>query len=107
MAMQHAVCGSPINLNSYGGEKTAAIVKQGHFEVLRVVLEPGKSMPAHKVDGPITVQCLSGTCTFMVEETPQSLVPGSWLFLEGGVMHSLDSTERCILLLTIVFAPSS
>ncbi|MCY4092414.1 MAG: hypothetical protein OXF62_16475 [Caldilineaceae bacterium] len=39
----------------------------------------------------------------IVEDEPRAFEPGSWLYLEGGAMHSLEAEERCALLVTIVF----
>ncbi len=103
MALEHATPGSVIDLKTFGEQRTTAVVKQPEFEVLRVVVKPEKPFPEHKVDGPITVQCLSGSCTFFVEDEPNPLTPGSWLFLSGGTLHTLESQEECVLLVTILF----
>ncbi len=104
MAHEHIKPGVVIDLMSFGESRSTALVKQKEFEVIRLVVEPGKPIPAHQVNGPITVQCLSGTCTFFVGDQPQTLVPGSWLYLSGGTSHALESTEQAILLVTILFS---
>lgn len=103
MAHAHAAPGEVIDLNVFGATKSTAVVKEESFEVIRIVVESGKPIPPHKVDGPITVQCLSGTCTFFVGEEPRTLTPGSWLFLAGGTKHALESESTAILLVTILF----
>ena len=103
MAVEHAKPGIVIDLSTFGETKTTAIVKEKEFEAIRLYLRPGKKLPPHKVDGPITVHCLSGSCTFFVEDEPRQLVPGSWLYLEGGKMHSLEAEEECTVLVTILF----
>ena len=103
MADEHATPGRVIDLNRFGESVSTALVKEAAFEVIRIVLEPGKPIPAHKVDGPITVQCLSGRCTFFVEQQPRELVPGSWLYLRGGTMHALEADETSTVLVTILF----
>ena len=104
MAVEHAEPGTVIDLNSFGGTASTAVVKEKEFEAIRVYLSPGKKIPPHKVDGPITVHCLSGRCTFFVGDEPRELVPGSWLYLEGGAMHALETEEACAVLVTILFA---
>jgi len=106
MAQEHAEPGVVIDLNTFGERQSTAVVKEEKFEAIRIYLDPGRKIPPHKVDGPITVQCLSGKCTFYVEDEPRKLEPGSWLYLEGGAMHSLEAEERCALLVTIVFGVS-
>ena len=103
MAIEHAEHGKVIDLNTFGGTASTAVVKEKEFEAIRVYLGPGKKIPPHKVDGPITVHCLSGHCTFFVEDEPRALCPGSWLFLEGGTMHALEAEEECAVLVTILF----
>ncbi len=107
MAIQHASAGEVVDLGTFGGDRTVAVVKEQAFEVMRVVVAPGKPFPPHKVDGPITVQCLSGRCTFSVGDKPLEMSAGSWLHLAGGAMHSLESKEGAVMLVTIMFAPKS
>ena len=103
MAHEHAEPGVVIDLKSFGETQSTAVVKEEKFEAIRVYLDPGRKIPPHKVDGPITVHCLSGKCTFYVEEQPRALEPGCWLYLEGGAVHSLEAEESCALLVTIIF----
>ena len=103
MAIEHAVPGKVIDLTTFGETKSTALVKEEKFEAIRLYLDPGKKIPPHRVDGPITVHCLSGRCTFFVEDGPRALVAGSWLYLEGGTMHSLEAEEESTVLVTILF----
>ncbi|QDS97573.1 cupin domain-containing protein [Adhaeretor mobilis] len=103
MAHEHAQPGVVLDLNTFGGSTSTAVVKEKNFEVIRIVVEAGKPIPPHKVEGPITVQCLSGRCTFFVGEEPRELVSGSWLYLTGGTIHALESEENAILLVSILF----
>lgn len=102
MAHEHAVAGRVVDLKSFGGETTAAVVKENAFEVIRLVVAAGKPIPRHQVDGPITVQCLSGRCTFYVGDEPRRLEEGSWLYLGGGTPHALESEETAVVLVTIL-----
>ena len=103
MAHEHAKPGEVIDLNVFGETVSTSLVKEEKFEVIRLFVEPGKSIPPHKADGPVTVQCLSGKCTFFVGDQPRELEPGSWLYMAGGTMHALESDETAILLVTILF----
>jgi quercetin dioxygenase-like cupin family protein len=106
VAQEHAEPGIVIDLNTFGEMASTAVVKEKEFEAIRIYLSPGKKIPPHKVDGPITVHCLSGKCTFFVKDEPRSLAPGFWLYLEGGTMHSLQAEEECTVLVTILFDKS-
>ena len=103
MAHEHAKPGTVIDLNIFGENKSAALVKETKFEVMRMIVEAGKSIPPHKTNGPITVQCLRGKCKFFVGEEPRELVPGCWLYLAGGTMHAIEADETTVLLVTILF----
>lgn len=103
MAIKHLQHGQVLDLNTFHAAGSAALVKTQAFEVIRVVVKAGKSLPSHKVDGPITVQCLSGQCDFLVGEDSHQLSPGKWLYLNGGTMHAVEATESTTLLVTILF----
>jgi len=106
MALQHAVSGEPVEVlpaaNAAGERQTVALFKTHELEVMRLVLPKGKSMPAHKVAGDITVQCLQGSIRFNSEGNAKVLVAGELLYLEGGVVHSLTAIEDACALLHIV-----
>ena len=106
MAIQHAISGQPVSVlpcvNMPGDRQTVAIFKTGELEVIRLVLPKGKSMPAHKVAGDITVQCLAGSIAFDSDGTSQTLAAGEMLYLSGGVVHSLTGIEDACALLHIV-----
>ncbi len=106
MAIQHAVSGEPVCVlppaSSPGDRQTVALFKTSGLEVMRVVLPKGKSMPAHKVAGDITVQCLEGSIRFNSDGNDQVLAAGEMLYLDGGVTHSLTGIEDACALVHIV-----
>jgi len=107
MAIEHAALGEVICLETFGPQNTdthtVALVKTNHFEAIRLFTRAGSTVPPHKVDGPITVQCLRGEATFFVDTEPREMSPGTWLHIEGGKVHSIEAKTDCVLLLTIVF----
>ncbi|MCA9102622.1 MAG: cupin domain-containing protein [Planctomycetales bacterium] len=107
MAHAHAVPGEVIDmntfgLNTFGNETTTAVVKTDTFEVLRLVVRADKPIPRHRAGGAVTVQCLSGRCTFVVDDVPQPLEAGSWLYLEPATPHAVASESAAVLLVTIM-----
>ena len=106
MAIQHAVSGEPVSVlppvNAAGERQTVALFKTQELEVMRVVLLKGRSMPAHKVAGDITVQCLEGAICFHSDGKDQVLASGDMLYLAGGVVHSLTAIEDACALVHIV-----
>lgn len=106
MAIQHVVSGEPVNVLppavAPGDRQTVALFKTDELEVMRLVLPKGKTMPAHKVAGDITVQCLEGSIGFNSDGNDQTLMAGDMLYLAGGVVHSLTALEDACALVHIV-----
>lgn len=106
MAIQHAVSGQPVSVlpmaHAPGDRQTVALFKTSELEVMRLFLPKGKSMPAHKVAGDITVHCLEGAIAFNNDGQDQVLVAGELLYLSGGVVHSLTGVEDSCALVHIV-----
>ncbi len=107
MAIDHVEHGEVIDLGTFGLEgndtHTVALVKTPWFEAVRLFVRAGGKVPPHKVDGPITVQCLRGSATFYVGSEPREIRPGSWLHLEGGALHAVEAKSDTVLLVTILF----
>lgn len=103
MAIPHAEHGKVVDLNTIQHTVTSSLIKHQDFEVIRLVVEPDREIPPHRVDGPITVQCLEGTCEFHVDGDARPMVPGSWIYLEGNTMHSVTALQSSVLLVTILF----
>lgn len=106
MAIKHANAAELVDLMP-GNEqpvKTAAIVKSSHFEAVRLVVNAGTEIPPHQVDGPITLQCLSGSAILGIDGKDLELRPGQWIYLDGGVRHWVKGVDDAVLLLTIIFA---
>ena len=111
MAMHHASPGEVFDLAPLGanlkGARTTAIVKSEAFEVVRLVVHAGVDIKTHQVDGPITLHCLEGRALLGLPETTLELSGGQWVYLEGGVPHSIRGIEDTSLLLTILFFSES
>lgn len=106
MALSHATSGEVVDVrplgNAIGTAITHTIVKTNDLEVIRIVLLAGNDLPPHEVPGDITVQCLEGKVTFGVGNLVRELTAGKFLYVEGGVKHSLLAREDSTLLVTIV-----
>ena len=108
MALKHAQPGEVVHLGpmeseALAGAKTAAIVKTAAFEAVRMVVPAGKEIPSHEVSGHITLQCIEGRIQVGLETGALELCPGDWVYLEGGVPHSVRGVEDSSLLLTVLF----
>ena len=107
MALEHARAGQVVKLHPLGDKlkhaKTAAIVKEGSFEAVRLIVPAGREIPSHKVSGSITLHCLEGRVVLGLEEAESELAAGDWVYLAGGAAHSVKALEDSSLLLTILF----
>ncbi len=106
MAISHAASGEIVDVRPLGGALlttiTHALVKTADLEVMRIVLLAGNELPAHRVPGDITVQCLEGEVNFSVGDVVRVLTPGKFLYVEGGGMHALRVPENSSVLVTIL-----
>jgi quercetin dioxygenase-like cupin family protein len=106
MSIPHAQSGQAIQVAPFGPElgqqRTVALFKSAQLEVMRLVLLAGKAMPAHKLSGEITIQCIEGKLDVNVEGTSTLLQAGELMFLVGEVPHSVTALVDASALVTIV-----
>jgi quercetin dioxygenase-like cupin family protein len=109
MAMQHLSSGGIMSILPLGNliksTPTAAIFKNEHLEVIRIVLTAGMRMPTHAVAGSITVQCIEGEVDIGVDGVNRKICAGDLLYLAGGVEHDLTAIVNSSLLVTIALLP--
>lgn len=105
MAVPHAIPGQVIDVRPLGarfsGEKTTALFKSNDLEVMRIVLQAGRSLPPHKVAGEITVHCLEGSMSITTEGKDHVLRAGEMLYLTGGAVHGALALEDTSALVTV------
>ena len=110
MSLPHATSGDVISVTPLAEALQAAvstaIVRTPHFELIRSVLHKGRSVPEHKVDGELTIQCIEGRLDVHAHGRKIPLGPGEVLFLEGGTPHSVEAAEDSSALLTLVRVPA-
>lgn len=108
MAIPHAAPGEAIDVRPLGDrlprEKTVALFKAKDLEVMRLVLQAGKSLPPHKVAGEITIQCIEGAIDVTAGGTSHLLRAGQLLFLSAHVVHAVSALEDASALVTVVLA---
>lgn len=110
MALQHLPSGAKTSLRPLGAElsstRTAALLKSRQLEVVRVVLQQGKTMREHKAPGEITVHCLEGRLAFSTPDTHHELETGDFIHLEAGIPHALEALTDTSALVTMVVHPA-
>jgi quercetin dioxygenase-like cupin family protein len=106
MAISHATPGHPFCVLPSASDETVwqstALFKTESLEVMRLILTKGKTMPMHKVAGEITIHCLSGVISLVVETQPHILIAGHMVYLGGSVLHGLTAMEDACALVHIV-----
>lgn len=109
MAIPHASSGQALDIRPLGHrlltERTSALFKSVDLEVMRVVLLTGRSLPAHKVPGEVTIHCLEGSLDIELETTTVRLEMGELLFLSRGEMHAVKAVSDASALVTIALKP--
>ena len=107
MALHHAKPGEVVDLRPLGSKlkntRTAAVVKSGRFEAIRLVVQAGMEIPSHDVSGSITLHCLEGRVSLGLVQSTVELKAGEWLSLDGGQAHSVKGIDDSSLLLTVIF----
>jgi quercetin dioxygenase-like cupin family protein len=108
MAIPHAAPGIPVDLQlaseALSSAQTNALVKTNAFEAIRMIIPEGHEVCRnHKVEGPITIQCLQGEIQFAADQQSHAVRKGQWLFLPGGVLHTITGVKDAVVLLTVMF----
>jgi quercetin dioxygenase-like cupin family protein len=105
MAIPHASPGQIVDVTPLGSrlpsEKTSALFKSQDLEVMRLVLQAGKSLPPHKVPGEITIQCIEGALNIGTDGQNHVLRPGNLLYLSGNALHNVLALEDSSAIVTV------
>jgi quercetin dioxygenase-like cupin family protein len=108
MALEHASPGDVVTLLPTDlTQRSHALFKGHHLQVLRLVLQTDERFPPHRVPGEITIQCLLGELVVGHPEGKATLHPGEWLHLEGGALHDLLALQESVALVTIALPPQA
>jgi quercetin dioxygenase-like cupin family protein len=110
MALPHAASGQLIPLRHAGEDlsrfSSTALAKTEEFELIRLVMPRGKSMPEHSVPGAVTLLCLEGQVSVNAHQRLQRLCAGEMMYLSGGQVHALHALQDALVLLTILLGPA-
>ena len=106
MSLHHAVSGEVIDIRPLGDKlpqsESIALVRTAEFEVMRVVLQAGKSVPEHHVPGEMTLFCIEGTVELQAHDKMQILQADQMVYLAGNVPYALRALENASMLMTMV-----
>lgn len=105
MALHHAISGEVVDLRPMGASladaTSTALVKTDRFEVIRLVLRAGATIPAHGTPGYVTLHCLEGDVS--LGPVDATLTAGEWVYLDRGEPHSIHAIRDASVLFTIFF----
>lgn len=108
MALHHSQPGEVTRLAplSNAATRTAALAKTSDFEAIQLVMRAEETIPAHRVDGAITLYCAAGHVEITGDSTIE-MRAGDWVYLQPGTPHALRAIGDTCLLLTILFQNAS
>lgn len=106
MSLPHPHPGEPIDIRPLGDKliesASVALARTDDFEVMRLVLPKGKSLPEHHVPGEITLQCLEGTVEVQAQDKTIPLQAGKLIYLLGNTPYALYALENASVLMTML-----
>ena len=68
---------------------------------IRIAMQQGTQMKAHKTAFPIVVEVVEGGIDFGVDSGSEKLIKGDIIALEGNVIHDLKANKDSIIRLTL------
>lgn len=106
MSLYHPASGEVIDIRPLGDKlpeaASVALARTDDFEVMRLVLPKGKSVPEHRVAGEVTLQCIEGIVEVQAHDKTQQLQPGELLYLHGNTPYALYALENASVLMTML-----
>ncbi len=90
---------------SHEGRGVAALVDEPHLKINQVGLEPGKIVPVHVADAPVTVHVLHGEGTFSAGDETVRMGPGKLLRIQKGVSMGIRNESMEPLVFLVIKTP--
>jgi quercetin dioxygenase-like cupin family protein len=81
--------------------RSKMLLKEPGLRLLLLHLQMGESLAEHKVEPPITIQCLRGDAVLVWGSERADLPEGALISLAGGIPHSVESRAESLILVTI------
>ncbi|OWW18894.1 cupin domain-containing protein [Noviherbaspirillum denitrificans] len=106
MALHRPAPGELIDIRPLGDKlaeaDSIALARTDDFEVMRVVMPAGKTIPEHSVPAELTLQCLEGTVDVQALGRTQTLEAGQMLYLHGNTPYALQARANASVLMTVL-----
>ena len=85
-----------------GDRNAVTVVKTPNLGVVLTAVKKGAKLCGHEVDGPITIQVLSGAVRFGLGVEAKTLRDGTVIALDRAIPHVIEALENSALILTSV-----
>ena len=85
-----------------GTRNSVTVVKTTNLSIVLTAIKKGGTLCGHALEGPFTLQVLSGGVQFGVAGETRTLAAGTLIALDKAVPHDIRALEESELLLTIV-----
>jgi quercetin dioxygenase-like cupin family protein/heme-degrading monooxygenase HmoA len=87
------------------GRGIAVIVEEPSLQIRQVGLEPGKQVPLHRADAPVTIQVISGEGIFSADQESVRMGPGKLLRIPEGASMGIVNDSGAPLVLLVIKTP--
>jgi quercetin dioxygenase-like cupin family protein len=95
---KQVVSAKPLGID-LANAKTQSLIKDGDFQIKRIVLKAGERHAPHKAPGNVVMLCLEGRVAVEIQGTQFLLAVGDLIHLPPGEEHSLQGRQESSLLL--------
>lgn len=85
------------------GQNAKTLVKESDLRIVLMLLRAGHTIAAHRTDGRIAIQVISGRVRVRVEGERFELATGRLLAVESALEHDVEAVEESALLLTVAW----
>jgi quercetin dioxygenase-like cupin family protein/heme-degrading monooxygenase HmoA len=89
------------------GRGVAVIVDEPHLTIRQIGLEPGREVPVHRADAPVTIQVIRGEGVFSAEGKSVRMGPGRLLRIPQGAEMGIVNDAGSQLVFLVVKTPLS
>jgi quercetin dioxygenase-like cupin family protein/heme-degrading monooxygenase HmoA len=87
------------------GRGVAALVEEANLKIRQVGLEPGKEVPVHTADAPVTLQVIRGEGVFSAGEESVRMGPGKLLRIPEGASMGIRNESTNPLVFLVIKTP--
>lgn len=83
------------------------LAQSQYHSITLFAFDKGEEISAHDSSGDAMILVLDGHCQVTIDDKLHQLTPGDSIVMPATILHALAATERCKLLLIVVFATNT